>query len=157
MHKKIESKLINTTKHYTDYLTEPATNTFILTPTNIEEIEDIIKTLNIRKFIRPNSIPTKLLKQLFKEISMPIEKLINLSLETGVFPDDLKLARVIPIFKKGDLLQWNNYIAISLISNISKIIKKHVHQRLYIFLENNIIYFIINNLASKMNILQPMP
>ena len=88
---------------------------------------------------------------------MPIEKLINLSLETGVFPDDLKLARVIPIFKKGDLLQWNNYIAISLISNIRKIIKKHVHQRLYIFLENNIIYFIINNLASKMNILQPMP
>ena len=88
---------------------------------------------------------------------MPIEKLINLSLETGEFPDDLKLARVIPIFKKGDLLQWNNYIAISLISNIRKIIKKHVHQRLYIFLENNIIYFIINNLASKMNILQPMP
>ena len=88
---------------------------------------------------------------------MPIEKLINLSLETGVFPDDLKLAKVIPIFKKGDLLQWNNYIAISLISNISKIIKKHVHQRLYIFLENNIIYFIINNLASKMNILRPMP
>ena len=31
---KIESKLINTTKHYTDYLTEPTTNTFILTPKN---------------------------------------------------------------------------------------------------------------------------
>ena len=48
---KIESKLINITKHYTDYLTEPTTNTFILTPTNKEEIEDIIKTLNIRKSI----------------------------------------------------------------------------------------------------------
>ena len=93
------------------------------------------------------------MKQLFKEISMPIEKLINLSLETEVFPDDLKLAIIIPIFKKGDLLQWNNYIPISLTSNISKIMKKHVHQRIYIFLENNIIYFIINNLASEMNTL----
>ena len=134
---KIESKLINTTKHYTDYLTEPTTNTFILTPTNTEEIEDIIKTLNIRKSIGPNSIPTKLLKQFSKEISIPIEKLINLSFETGIFPDALKLARIIPVFKNGDSLQCNNYRPISLTSNISKIMEKLAHQRLYLFLENN--------------------
>ena len=40
---KIKSKLVHTTKHYTDYLTELTTNNFILTPTNTEEIEDIIK------------------------------------------------------------------------------------------------------------------
>ena len=134
---KIESKLINTTKHYTDYLTEPTTNTFILTPTNTEEIEDIIKTLNIRKSIGPNSIPTKLLKQFSKEISIPIEKLINLSFETGLFPDALKLTRIIPVFKNGDSLQCNNYRPISLTSNISKIMEKLAHQRLYLFLENN--------------------
>ena len=50
---KIESKLINTTKHYTDYLAEPTTNTFILTPTNTEESEDIITTVNIGKSIGP--------------------------------------------------------------------------------------------------------
>ena len=85
----------------------------------------------------PNSIPTRLLKQFFKEISIPIEKLIKLSFETGIFADVLKLARTIPIFKKGDLLQCSNYRPISLTSNISKIIEKLVHQRLYIFLENN--------------------
>ena len=95
---KIESKLINTTK-VKHYLTEPTTNTFILTQTNTEEIEDIIKTLNIRKSIGPNSIPTKLLKQFSKEISIPIEKLINLSFETGIFPDALKLTRIIPVLK----------------------------------------------------------
>ena len=134
---KIESKLINTTKHYTDYLTEPTTNTFILTPTNTEEIGDIIKTLNIGKSIGPNRIPTRLLKQFYKEISIPIEKLIDLSFETGIFPDALKLARIIPIFKKGDLLQCKNYRPISLTSNISKIMEKLVHQCLYIFLQNN--------------------
>ena len=45
---KITSKLIHTTKHYTDYSTEPTTNNFILTSTSTNEIEDIIKTLNIR-------------------------------------------------------------------------------------------------------------
>ena len=60
---KIQFKLINIKKHYTDYLTEPATNTFILAPTNTEEIGDIIKALNIPKSIGPNSIPTRPLKQ----------------------------------------------------------------------------------------------
>ena len=97
----------------------------------------MIKTLNIRKSIGPNSIPTRLLKQFFKEINIQIEKLVNLFFETGIFPDASKLARIIPIFKKGDLLQCKNYRPISLTSIISKIMKKLVHQRLYIFLENN--------------------
>ena len=78
-----------------------------------------------------------LLKQFYKEISIAIRKLINLSFERGIFPDALKLARIIPIFKKGDLLQCNNYRPISLTSNISKIMEKLVHQRFYIFVENN--------------------
>ena len=71
------------------------------------------------------------------EISIPNEKLINLSFETRIFPDALKLARIIPIFKKGDLLQCNSYRSISLRSNISKVMEKFAHQRLYISLENN--------------------
>ena len=133
----IAQKIINTTKRYTDYPTEPTINTLILTPTNTEEIEDIIKTLNRRKSIGPNNIHTMLLKQFYKEISIAIRKLINLSFERGIFPDALKLARIIPIFKKGDLLQCNNYRPISLTSNISKIMEKLVQQRLCIFLENN--------------------
>ena len=99
----IVSKLINTTKHYTNYLTKPTRNTSIVTPTNTEEIKDIIKTLYIRKSIVPNSIHTRLLKKVYKKISITIKKLINLSFETGIFPVNLKLARIIPIFKKRRL------------------------------------------------------
>ena len=77
------------------------------------------------------------MKQFFKEISIPIEKLINLSFETGIFPDALKLTRIIPVLKNGDSMQCNNYKPISLTSNISKIMEKLAHQRLYLFLENN--------------------
>ena len=64
---KIESKLIHTAKHYTDYLTEPTANKFILTTTNTEGTEDIIKTLNIPKSIGPNSILTRLLKKFLRK------------------------------------------------------------------------------------------
>ena len=78
----------------------------------------------MRKSIGPQSIPTRLLKQFLEEISTPNEKLINLSFETEIFPDTLKLGRIIPIFKKGDLLQCNNFRLTSLTSNISKIMEK---------------------------------
>ena len=48
---------------------------------------------DIRKSTGPYSIHTRLLKQFFEEISIPIEKLINLSFEIGIFPDALKLPR----------------------------------------------------------------
>ena len=122
-----------------------------------EEIKDIIKTLNIHKSIGPSSIPTRRLKQFSKEISIPLEKLINLSFETGIFPDTLKLASIIPVFKKGDLLQCNNYRPISLTSNISKILEKLVHQCFYLSLESNKVLYMMNNLASEINTQQHMP
>ena len=57
------------------------------------------------------------------------------------FLDLLKFANVIPVFKKGDNLDYNNYRPISLISNIGKLIGKIVHKRLYSFLEKNYLLF----------------
>ena len=107
--KKIEPNIVHTCKNYTDYLTNPSDKTFFLTPTSPEEVEDIIKTLNLRKPIGPNSIPTKLLKKYCKTISIPISKLMNQSFVTAIFPESLKLASVIPIFKKADPLECTNY------------------------------------------------
>ena len=111
--------------------------TFILTLTSPEEVEGIIKTLNLRKSIGPNSTPTKLLKKYFKTISITISKLINQSFVTGIFPETLKHASVIPIFEKAAPLECTNYRPISLTSNISKILEKLVHKPLYHFLDQN--------------------
>ena len=121
----------------TDYLTNPSEKTFFLTPTSPDEVEDIIKTLHLRKSIGPNSIPTKLLKKYSKTISIPISKLINQSFVTGTFPEPLKLANVIPVFKKADPLECTNYQPISETSIITKTLEKLVHKRLYCFLYQN--------------------
>ena len=49
----------------------------------------------------------------------------------------MKLARVVPLYKKDDKLDCNNYRPISLLPNLSKIFEKLVHQKLTLFLDNN--------------------
>ena len=73
---------------------------------------------------------------------MPLTELINLSFNQGKFPAVLKIASVTPTFKKGDKLDVSNYRPISLISNISKIIKNLIHKRLNSFLEKNNIFYL---------------
>ena len=67
--------------------------------------------------------------------------MINVSFNRGIFPNFLKVANVIPIHKKGEKLDSNNYRPISLLSNISKLFEKSMHIRLTSFLRKNKILF----------------
>ena len=132
---KIENKLIPTHKTHNDYLISPNMKSIFLAPTTEQEIIDNISSLNINKSIGPNSINTKILKLTKNIISKPLTEIINLSFSTGTFPDRLKIAEIIPIYKKDSKLSTTNYRPISLLSNISKIFEKLMHYRLYSFLD----------------------
>ena len=89
----------------------------------------------------PQSIPVNLLKLIADLIVTPLTKIISKSFTSGVFPDALKISKVIPIHKGNSPEEINNYRPISLLSIFDKIIEKLVHKRLYNFLEqNNILY-----------------
>ena len=103
--------------------------------TDEKEIEQ-----KINKALGPNSIRTKVRKVHSKTLSKPLAKLINLSLNQGKFPAIIKIAIVTPMHKRGDKSELDNYIPISLISNISKLIEKIVHERFYSFLKRSNFY-----------------
>ena len=63
----------------------------------------------------------------------------NLSLTTGIFPDQLKIARVVPIFKSDDKFAVNNYRPISVLPFFSKIIERLMYIRVLNFLNKNIV------------------
>ena len=60
----IQNKISPTGKYYTDYLLNPFNETLLITPTTDEEISNIISDLNNGKSTGPNSIPTKVIKQI---------------------------------------------------------------------------------------------
>ena len=71
------------------------------------------------------------------QLSIQLSQLINLSFNKEVFHSSFKLAKVIPIHKKGDTEDSNNYRPISLSSNLSKMIERLINKRLYSFLHPN--------------------
>ena len=79
----------------------------------------------------------KILNDLKKELSKPLTTLINLTFSLGLSPNYLKIAKVIPVLKKGNQQECSNYRPISLLTNISKLIQKLLHNRLCSFLEQN--------------------
>ena len=71
----------------------------------------------------------------------PLAHFVNLSLSHGIFPNDMKLAKIVPIFKNGNTKLFNNYRPISILPAFSKILEKIVCNRLLHFLESkNILY-----------------
>ena len=78
-----------------------------------------------------------LLKQISSQILLPIKHIFNLSLSTGLIPEQFKIAKVIPIFKSGDCLDPSNYRPISLLSTFSKILERIVYNRLYTHLDTH--------------------
>ena len=100
-------------------LSNETSSTIFLQPTDKEEIGNIISPLNSNKASCPNSISYRILFLLKNEILKQLTDLFNLSLTTGVFPSVLKIAKVVPAFKKDSKLDYSNYCPISMLSGIS--------------------------------------
>ena len=76
------------------------------------------------------------MKLLSPSVSDPLSHLVNLCFSSGVFPHELKVATVTPIFKSGNKENPGNYRPISVISPISKIIERCMYQQISDFLKN---------------------
>ena len=74
-------------------------------------------------------------------IAQPLAHICNLSLTEGVFPHQLKIANVIPIYKSDDPMLFNHYRPVSLLCILSKVFEKIMYDRLLNFLERHKILY----------------
>ena len=109
-------------------------NSFFLSPTNYDEIISICKILKSDSSPGHDEIKPDIVKLVADSIAHPITHIFNLSFQSGSIPDTLKLAKVTPIFKKGEKDLFSNYRPISILPVFSKILERLVHQRLYSFI-----------------------
>ena len=108
---------------------------FVLFPADQNEIMSIIKKMKPKVSTGYDSISAKLLKQTCEGLILPLLHIVNLSLSTGIVPDKMKLAKVVPIYKSGGKETISNYRPVSLLPVFSKIIEKIVYNRLFNYLE----------------------
>ena len=87
-------------------------------------IAKTIKKMKDNKSPGIDRIPPKLLKEVVEQISTPLAKLINLSLDEGIVPSEWKEANITPLFKKGSRNKPDNYRTVSLTSVVCKLLKR---------------------------------
>jgi len=131
----------------------------LLQNTTPEHIQKVIKKLQPKMSYDANGVSSKMIKFIGEEISIPLAHIFNISLREGVFPEKLKLCRVIPIFKSGNPLECDNFRPISLLSSISKVLEKIVAEKLIAhLLDNDLIYVhqygFLPNRSTEHNLLQ---
>ena len=124
-----------------DFMGQPLTNSIFLSDVTSDEIHIIIKSL---KNGAPgyDEINASLLKLVSPCIVEILVYLCNKSLHEGVFPQELKIANVVPLYKSDDASILNNYRPVSLLCVISRVFEKVMYNRLIDFLET---FNILNN------------
>jgi len=114
---------------------------FTFTVIDEESVEKLLKALNVTKATGYDNIASRFLKDGAKVVASPLTCIINLSLRTSTVPQDLKVARVVPLYKKGDKNFEGNYRPVSILPVFSKIMERVVYDKVYQYLTcNNILY-----------------
>ena len=112
-----------------------------LNPVTEEEIFKLIKDEKRDKACGFDNISINFVKDVAHHLLKPITCIFNCSLSTGIFPQDLKTARVIPLFKAGDPEVFSNYRPVSILPCFSKLLEKVFHNRLSEYVNVNKMLF----------------
>ena len=125
--------------YISDYLSGLPRNpkSIFFTPTNRMEIEKIISNLPNKKSSGFDNIDNIILKSIKNVISDKLSSIFNESMLNGIFPEQMKLAEVVPLYKSKERYLISNYRPISLLITLSKILEKVIYKRTYQFLNQN--------------------
>ena len=121
-------------------------HSIVITNISCTEVNQVIEVKQVISSLKNSSagwdeFPTFVAKKCVDGYIKPLTYLINTSFVEGIFPSELKLARVVPIFKGGDQAQLTNYRPISVLSFFSKVFEKIMYNHLLDFIDlNHIIY-----------------
>ena len=114
------SEQIHATRSSDEYLSNRTNTIFNFTEVNEECIDRIINKMKSKSSTGYNNISNKLIKSARDVLIKPLTLLMNQIIHTGEFPKHLKIAKVKPLFKKGNQSTFTNYRPISLLPSISK-------------------------------------
>ena len=110
-------------------------HSMFLRRTSVEEVISIISNAKNKTSTGVDGISNRLLKYCCSVVSSPLEILFNRCMNLSYFPDQFKIAKIIPIFKEGNKDDFSNYRPISLLPAISKVFERIIFKRAYSYVE----------------------
>jgi hypothetical protein len=137
----LTAKIPPTSISYKTYMPMSNPSSLTLLPTNEFEILHIINNLDDSSCHGDDDIPVSVIKSVADLIAPQLSLIINHSISKALFPSDLKLAKVIPLYKSGSRTDPSNYRPISILNSFSKIYEKIIYSRLTNFInKHNILH-----------------
>ena len=128
------AKEIHSSVSHRSFLSGHFCQSVFFDPVTPNELSEISNAFRSGKAAGHDRIPISIIKQSIQIIADPLAHIINLSITHGIVPDQMKIARVIPLFKAGDRSLFTNYRPISILPCFSKFLEKVVYNRLYNYL-----------------------
>ena len=128
-------------KTYDTFLKKRVLMSFAFTLVGENDVLKYLSSLRTKNSAGFDGISVKLLKRLSSALINPLTLIINQSLVTGIFPKKLKIAKVLPLFKKDDYTIMDNYRPISLLTSITKLFEKVVFTQLNDYFRNNDLFY----------------
>ena len=109
----LTEKIPNTAEDPISYIHKNVTNSIFIRPVTEEELIKMMKNLKHSSSGWDELCPS-VIKSSCTEIVSPLLHICNISLLSGIFPNELKIAKVIPLYKSGDVMQLVNYRPVSI-------------------------------------------
>lgn len=128
---------ITSPHQFSDFLNSEINSRFTFNTVDEHQISEIINKLKNKSSYGHDNISNKLLKHSRDILIKPLTLLINQTLTTGEFPSELKISRVKPLYKSGDVSQFSNYRPISLLPSISKIYERVIFDQILTYFNNH--------------------
>ena len=132
--KKITNSIPCLPRSFKQYLSSEYNSSMFLKPTSINELVDICKSLDPSKACGNDDISPRVVKECIFSFVEPLCNIFNKSISTGVFPNALKVAKIIPLYKKNCAQNIDNYRPVAVLPIFSKMLEKVMYTRLYSFL-----------------------
>jgi len=110
---------------------------FCLCGVTEDKVSKILSNLNSNKATGLDQLPSRFIKDGAKFITTPLTFIVNLSISSSRIPDDLKAAKITPIYKKNSKTEAGNYRPVSILSIISKVFEKAVYEQVDHYLSDN--------------------
>ena len=116
-------------------------DSFKFSPVGVDEVSTLLGKMNSKKATGLDNIPAKFVKEGASVIAHPFSHIVNLSLFSGLVPEEMKSARVVPLYKKNKKTDCSNYRPVSILTIMSNILERAVYTQVEDHLKTHKLFY----------------